>query len=689
MQIRFLLGPAGSGKTFRCLSEIREVLHASAEGPPLILLAPKQATFQLERQLLADESLPGYTRLHILSFERLARFVFGRLQMAPPEMLNEEGRLMVLRGLLAKRRDDLKLFRASARLTGFAQQLNLVLRELQRHQLTPDSLLKVAGEVHEIPGLSLKLHDLATLLREYLSWLKAHNLQDADCLLDAAAEAIQPPGSSSLRIDCLWLDGFAELAPQELNLLAAIVPHCQGATLAFCLDHVPNEPVSWLSHWSIVRRTFEECRNRLARAPGITLSFKRLGSNHPGRFQGSPALQHLEANWGKHPPSLGATPSAANSEIVARYEKDSVRIVACLSPEAEARFAAREILQFVRRGGRFREVAVLVRELHHYHDPLQRAFSRYEIPFFLDRREQVAHHPLSELTRSALRTVAFQWTHDDWFAALKTGFVPATETEIDWLENESLARGWRGASWSSILQIPDQAALSDRLERIHKRIVPPFQTLGLQIAAEQNRPTGPQLVAALRKFWENLNVEERLQAWTDALEADQQQAIGVRQPAIHLSVWQQMNSLLDNLALAFSEEALPLREWLPILEAGLANLTVGLIPPALDQVLIGAIDRSRNPDLKFALVLGLNETIFPARPDQPFLLTDEERDELSKHGARLGPGLRDQAARERYYGYIAFTRAREKLALTFSQQDEDGNPLIPSMFIQNVGRIFP
>src|SRR6185312_10522312 len=135
VQIRFLLGPAGSGKTFRCLSEIRAALGASPDGPPLILLAPKQATFQLERQLLADDSLRGYTRLRILSFERLAHFIFDELHNAAPKLLDEEGRLMVLRALLAKKRDELKLFRASARLTGFAQQLSLVLRELQSSQL--------------------------------------------------------------------------------------------------------------------------------------------------------------------------------------------------------------------------------------------------------------------------------------------------------------------------------------------------------------------------------------------------------------------------------------------------------------------------------------------------------------------------------------------------------------------------
>src|SRR5204863_8587127 len=124
-----------------------------------------------------------------------------------------------------------------------------------------------------------------------------------------------------------------------------------------------------------------------------------------------------------------------------------------------------------------------------------------------------------------------------------------------------------------------------------------------------------------------------------------------------------------NVEMAFADEAINLREWLPILDAGLAGLTVGVIPPALDQVLIGAIDRSRNPDVKLAIVLGLNENIFPASPKASVLLTETDRAELAQRAVTLSGSVKEQLSRERFLAYVACTRARERLVLTCALQD--------------------
>jgi ATP-dependent helicase/nuclease subunit B len=679
MQVRFLSGPAGSGKTFRCLAEIRKALLDDPEGPPLIFLAPKQATFQLERQLLVDSSLKGYARLHILSFERLARFVFDRLNAALPEFLSDEGRVMVLRALLLRHEDELKLFRGSARRAGFAQETSRLLNEFQQHQLSPVKMRALAENNNLRSDLRDKLRDLALLHERYSTSLTENKLQDANHLLSAATGRLRANAENpALQFSALWLDGFAEMTPQEMDLLTATLPFCERATLAFCLDETGVKVNSWLSIWNAVGKTFEQCRRRFESLPDCKVEIEALRrDSRKSRFAHSTALRDLEVRW-QGSGNVSAKPDKAETSLL--------RIVACQNPEAEAIFAAREILKSVRAGNRFRDCAVLVRDLEPFHKSLARTFRQYGIPFFLDRRESIAHHPLAELTRNTLGTVAFDWRHEDWFAALKTGFCPAGEAEIDGLENESLARGWRGKKWREPIQIPENAALEQRVERLRQKIVGPFEIFYAQLAKEKFQPTGTLLAESLRELWENLRVEETLERW-NVVEANQENA-GQPQPAIHATVWEQMNSWLDNVKLAFANEPITLRDWLPVLEAGLANLSVGVIPPALDEVLIGAIDRARSPELKLCLVLGTNETIFPAAPAPGTILTDTDRDELNQV-VPIGADLRERLARERYFGYIAFTRSGGKLAVTFSQNDADGGPLNPSSFITHLRSLFP
>jgi ATP-dependent helicase/nuclease subunit B len=674
---RFLLGPAGSGKTFRCLAEVRAALANDSSSDPLVFLAPKQATFQLERQLLADDSLLGYTRLQIFSFERLAQFVHDRLGVVPPKFLSDEGRVMVLRALLMRHADELKLFRGSARRPGFAQELGRLLSELQQHQLTPAKLRRLTQRGNLPRELRAKLEDLALLLEKYAGWLTEHKLQDGNHLLDFATAALRQKTLNSqlstLNFSGLWLDGFAEMTPQELDLLAAVIPTCDRATLAFCLDEsgANQKENSWLSIWSAVGKSFQQCRQRIENLPGCEINIEILtrGSDQ-NRFVKSPELARLEARWSQLRMIDEQTESATGDR------QPAISLVACPDAGTEADFAAREILKFIHAGNRFRDCAVLVRNLDAYHKPLTRAFHRYGIPIFLDRRESVAHHPLAELTRGALRTIAFDWQPDDWFAALKAGFAPVKEEAIDALENTALEFGWRGKKWREPL--PDETS-----EQLRKIIIQPFEDFHTQLGQNKFQPTGVQLAEALRELWSDSQVEPTLERWT--LD-DEKSAIHHPSSAIHSTVWDQMNSWLDNLELAFSNEKLPLREWLPVLEAGLANLTVGVVPPALDQVLIGAIDRARNPDLKLALVLGVNETIFPATPAAQTILTDADRDELT---ISLGPNLHERLARERYYGYIACTRASEKIIVTFSRHAADGKALNPSPFITHLKQIFP
>jgi len=141
---------------------------------------------------------------------------------------------------------------------------------------------------------------------------------------------------------------------------------------------------SWLSIW--VRHCPDPAGllEETLRGAGVRLETEIL-RRHPasGRFAENPVLRHLEENWAQPVPF-------ADDECTSAGLRNSLRAAVCANPESEAVLAAREILHFVHAGGRFRETAVLLRTLEGYHDVLRRVFSRYGIPFFLDRREPSA-----------------------------------------------------------------------------------------------------------------------------------------------------------------------------------------------------------------------------------------------------------------------------------------------------------
>jgi ATP-dependent helicase/nuclease subunit B len=683
MKLRFLLGPAGSGKTYRCRQEILAELARTPEGAPLIWLAPKQATFQLERQLLSDPRLPGYVRLFILSFERLAEFLLELRHEPPPPIITEEGRVMVLRALLNGRGRPLEIFHASARLPGFARELSRLLRELQYHRHSPAAVLKHAQQWRGHPSVAAKLRDVAALQRDYQAWLENRRLQDPESLLDTATATWLRPGpaeGSPVRVAGLWLDGFAELSPQEIALLQALAPYCETMTLAFCLENAPRTDPHWLSVWSTVSQAYRKCFQKLSPSAAEVAHEVLPRDNPQGRFAHNPILAGLERNW--------TTPRP--SELPAG--QTALRLAACAHPEEEVILAAREIRGHVRQGGRYRECAVLARSLDRYYEAVRRIFPRYQIPFFLDRRESVAHHPLAELTRCALRLAAFDWRHEDWFGALKTGLVPVEEAALDRLENEALARGWEGSAWRHAL--PSAAGETNPFERTRALVAPPFAAFlralsGLRPLSEA-QPDGRCLAAALEGLWQTLKVKDTLEKWSQP-EATPETLTPPKISAtaqIHVAVWQQMRDWLENVIQAFAGHPLSLKDWLPIVDAGLSELTVGVIPPALDQVLVGAVDRSRNPDLHRVIVLGMNESLFPATPKTGGLFGSKERDDLALQGLDLASGEHAQMSLERYLAYIACTRACQRLVLTWAVADVDGKTLNPSPVIGQVQRLF-
>ena len=114
---------------------------------------------------------------------------------------------------------------------------------------------------------------------------------------------------------------------------------------------------------------------------------------------------------------------------------------------------------------------------------------------------------------------------------------------------------------------------------------------------------------------------------------------------------------------------------------------MGVIPPTADSLLIGDLERSRLPEIKYLFVLGVNEGILPSPATAQGIFTETERDLLTAQGMELANGGKRKVFEENYLIYRGLTKPSHGLWLTYAAADSEGREQIPSSLIENLQKL--
>lgn len=238
MSVRFVVGRAGSGKTWRCLEAIRARLRESpASGNKLLLLVPEQASFQMERALIETPGINGYTRCEVLSFRRLAYRIFAETGADPrraDQTIGPLGRIMAIRRLVRRERASLRLLDRVADKPGLIKQVAATLDELMRGNVEPQMLAEMAERSEaDNPLAAARLADLTRLYQAYLDYLIDDRMDPAQ-YLNLAADRLSD--CNDLAGAEVWVDGFAGFTDQEYVLLTKLAGHAAGMEITLLVD---------------------------------------------------------------------------------------------------------------------------------------------------------------------------------------------------------------------------------------------------------------------------------------------------------------------------------------------------------------------------------------------------------------------------------------------------------------------
>jgi ATP-dependent helicase/nuclease subunit B len=650
MRLRYILGSPGSGKSTLCINEI---VQQASSNKPTIYIVPEQFSLESERLLTSASKNGVLMHSEVLSFGHLAHRLLAETGDNDVKILDEDGKLLLLRKITNDliKSDSLIFYGKSTSSNGFIDNLSSLITECVTCSVSPEQL--AANTEHfkaDNRVLADKLHDLSLIYSRFNENISDRYISK-DTLLDILAKRI--PFSAMLKGAEVWIDSFTDFTPQEFKVIEALLHTCDRVNIALTIT--PSEAGSFtlnsLDPYFEAKRSINRI-NRIAEQLGVVTEPAVILDKNL-RHHSAPDLAHLTESYFSGEQYTG--------------ECSSVHILSAASTTLELDRAAGEILSLLKSGYHCSDIALMVSS-DDYYLPLQTTFKKYGIPFFTDVRRNILHHPLIELVRSVCRLLNSNFATKQVFRLVRSGFTTLTDCEISIAENYCIACGISGNKWFNEWKYIPSPIYRDKLEYLNDIRENIADMLSSIKEIKKGQHTVKSLCTDIYKLIEAFEVKQSLSNMIDnAREINDEDAI-----RLHTQVWNILCEILNRLVELMGGDTITLSDYAKLLETGVQNATLGLIPSTCDSVTIAQFNRSRLPNVKALFMLGVNEGIVPPYHNDTNLLSDSERAILTEVGCELGGDSLRLINRDRYNIYSYITKPSERLYLSYNSELESG-----------------
>jgi ATP-dependent helicase/nuclease subunit B len=663
MSLRYVLGLPGSGKTNLCMEEILKK-DAEPGARPVIFIVPEQYSMQAEKNLVQKSAASAVAKAQALSFQRLAFHLFSKTGLPKGAFLDDTGKSMLLRKIVLDLRSRLVFYGKASDKKGFIDGLSRVITEFYQYGIKPDDLKKMEGAA-ESESLRSKISDLSMIFQNYIDVMK-----DRYFSMDATLDFIPDKISESDFLDGanVWIDGFHGFTMQERKILTQIMRKAERVTVTAIADEkaasfpaLPDYDFFYETKLTLNKLTTLAREENIAVEEPVFLQRKSF----------FPEMDFFIKNYFKR--------------RVAVYPKSALpagfKIIAAKDREEEVAAAAEHIVELSRdKGFRYRDVAVLASDVNSYEKILRRVFDQFGILLFVDIKSDILSHPLTELIRSAVDIASKHWSYESVFRFLKTDMTGIPMEDIDLLENYVLEYGVKGRQWQ-LEEWKHGDGLEDIMvvkEQVQQALYPFVKD------ASNRKETVKTFAARLYAMIEHLKVPLTLEKWIQeaAFAGDNEAA------RRHSQIWGKINAVFDKMVEILGDEKTTVPEFAKILDAGLATANMGVIPPSVDQVVMGELTRSRLPEVKTLIVLGANDGMLPKLSSDDSFFSDDERLFLQSQGIETAHESKRRIGEEQFLLYCGLAKPQEQLVLSYSLTS-GGKPIRPSSVLVKLMKMYP
>ncbi|MEG0570956.1 MAG: PD-(D/E)XK nuclease family protein [Oscillospiraceae bacterium] len=664
--LNFVLGTAKSGKSTYINALVKDI----SSSKKALLIVPEQFTLEKERELYSFIDKKHHSNVSVTSFSRLAETIFNEYGGKLLNSADESAKLVIMSLAIEQVSDMLNIYKKSAMYPNFALTMLDMLKEFKAAGVTELALESALGEIKQ-KYLHEKTSEILIIYKTYNALLYA-NYDDPLDNISRASKMIEH--TSYFNGTTVFIDEFKSFTSNENSFLKQMIAGSDECYFALCLDD--NEASrSSSSVFSSVYDTYNTLK-RFATQMSIKIAppIRLNGENH---FL-SDELYHLEQN-------IFRPVKNTYNDI-----PQNLNCVLCKNEYNEIDFALATISKLVQSGQyRYKDIAIISRQLDVYINGLISGFEKYNIPYFSDTREIITTMPIIRFVSCLINSVNFNTSNV--LTMLKCGLFHFDIKDISELENYAYIWNISADMWlcpwvnnprgfDANFTKEDSEAL-ERINNIRSFVVDGL----INFKNNSQDKNGKQLSLLVYDTLKEFDIINNYQEIIDKLYAQNNITLALK----YEQVWEILIEILDILADTLKNTKVSLTKYLQYYNLIISSYTMGTIPQSLDSVLVGDAKRIRTNNPKIAFILGVTEANFPFVPQQSGLFTDKERSQLIDLNLNIAPPTFDGIKEERFIAYKAMSVPTKKLYLLSKKADVSGISVTPSVVFAQIKTLFP
>ena len=651
MKLKLVYGRSGSGKSEYIYNQIKEL----PENEKVYIIVPEQSNLSAEKKLFEILNKDCLMNVEVLTLSRMAYRVLNEVGVNSSQ-LSKAGKDMLIFDVLTKEKNNLRFLGKSEKNVDIVDRL---ITELKKHGVRIDDFrnIKLNSEY-----TSLKIKDISLLYEKYNERISEKYIDENDSL-SLLEQNIDK--TDLIKDSHIFIDEFLGFTKQEYKVFEKILIQAKEVIVSIPTDEL-NIDKSKDNDIFYFNKKFANNLIKIAKNNNSEIEEKCLEENY--RFKNK-ELVHLEKN--------------IYSKLQKKYEDktENISLFIASNPYSEIEYIAKTIHKLVKKGGySYNEIGIISEDIEKYSEDAKSIFRKYDIPIFIDQKKELNQNVLVKFVVSLLEIFVNHWSFDSVFNYIKVGLLDIEENDIYLLENYCRKWGIKGNKfYNREFNYEEINDVQDKLENIRKQIVEPLLKFKENIS---NNKSASQITKELYNFIIenkiNENLDKKIKEYNSIEVSDE-----------YNTSYKLLISVLEDINVLFGDERTTFEKYKELLQIGLNSCELGRIPATQDQVVFGDTERTRSNKLKALFVLGINDGNFPKVNSSEGFLNDNDRDILLEAGIELAKNSIDSLYEEQFNIYRSLTTPEEKLYLSYSTTDKEGNSLRPSILIKKIKRIFP